>query len=244
MKHLILEPLSQPKGGRPPHSQRACLEGILFVLLTGCHWEKLPKCFPSPSTCWRRFDEWTRWGIFEGLRYSLLMELEDLQGIDWKEAAADAWFVRAKKGGIKSATPSAAKAARSSTSSIPKERLWVSTSQLPTEVKLIEPLLDNLQILGRAPEHLLYDKAADSDPLRKRLEERGIELVCPHRKGRKRKPTQDGRSVRKYKRRYTVERTHSWLHNFRRTIIRYETTMLRYTGGIQLACALITLRRL
>ncbi|WP_437186804.1 transposase [Planctomicrobium sp. SH668] len=99
IKHLIPQPLSQPKGGPPPHSQRACLEGILFVFLTGCQWEKLPKCFPSSSTCRRRFDEWTRWGIFEGLWYSLLMELEDLQGIDWKKTAADAWFLRAKKGG-------------------------------------------------------------------------------------------------------------------------------------------------
>lgn len=114
-----------------------------------------------------------------------------------------------------------------------------------SEVKLIEPLLDNLQIPGRVPEHLLYDKAADSDPLRQRLEEeRGIDLVYPHRKNRKKKPTQDGRSVRKYTRRYKVERTHSWLHNFRRTIIRYETTMLRYSGWIHLACALITPRRL
>lgn len=135
IKQLIPEPLSQPKGGRPPHPQRACLEGILFVLLTGCQWEKLPKCFPSPSTCWRRFDEWTRWGIFEGLWYSLLMELDDLQGIDWKEAAADAWFVRAKKGGTRLERPSAAKAARSSTSSIPKELLLESISLPPTEVK-------------------------------------------------------------------------------------------------------------
>ena len=72
----------------------------------------------------------------------------------------------------------------------------------------------------------------------------GVELVCPHRKGRKTKPTQDGRACRKYKRRYKVERTHSWFHNFRRTIIRYETTLLRYTSWIHLACVLITLRRL
>lgn len=135
IKHLIPEPLSQPKGGRPPHSQRACLEGILFVLLTGCQWEKLPKCFPSPSTCWRRFDEWTRFGIFEGLWYSLLMELEDLQGIDWKEAAADAWFVRAKKGGTRLERPSVVKVARWSTSSIPRELPWGSTSPPPTEAK-------------------------------------------------------------------------------------------------------------
>ena len=56
-----------PLGGRPPHSARACLEGVLFVLVTGCQWEKLPKCFPSPSTCWRRFDDWTHSGVFEEL---------------------------------------------------------------------------------------------------------------------------------------------------------------------------------
>lgn len=114
-----------------------------------------------------------------------------------------------------------------------------------SEVKLIEPTLDKLQIPDKVPEHLIYDRAADSDPLRRRLQdERGIELVCPHRRNRKRKPTQDGRACRRYQRRYKVERTHSWHHNFRRTVIRYETTLARYTGWIHLACALITLRRL
>lgn len=112
------------------------------------------------------------------------------------------------------------------------------------EVKLIEPALDQLPFEGVVPEHLLYDRAADSDPLRERLKtERGIELVCPHRRGRKKPATQDGRACRRYTRRYIVERTHSWFHNFRRTIIRYETTLTRYTGWIHLACVLMTLRR-
>ena len=112
------------------------------------------------------------------------------------------------------------------------------------EVNLIEPTLDTLTFTDQVPEHLLYDKAADSDPLRRRLQtERGIELVCPHRKNRKRPPTQDGRPLRRYRRRWKVERTHSWFHNFRRTIIRYETTLARYTGWIQLACIILTLRR-
>jgi transposase len=113
-----------------------------------------------------------------------------------------------------------------------------------SEVNLIEPTLDNLPFNDRVPEHLIYDRAADSDPLRERLmEERGIELVCPHRKSRKRPPTQDGRACRRYKRRYKVERTHSWFHNFRRTIIRYETTLERFTGWIHLACLVMTLRQ-
>lgn len=113
-----------------------------------------------------------------------------------------------------------------------------------SEVNLIEPALDNLPFTNQVPEHLLYDRGADSDPLRERLmNERGIELVCPHRKNRKRPPTQDGRACRRYKRRYKVERTHSWFHNFRRTIIRYETTLTRFGGWIHLACVLLTLKR-
>ena len=113
-----------------------------------------------------------------------------------------------------------------------------------SEVNLIEPTLDNLPFTNVVPEHLIYDRGADSDPLRERLlSERGIELVCPHRKNRKRPPTQDGRACRRYKRRYKVERTHSWFHNFRRTIIRYETTLERYSGWIYLACVILTLRR-
>ncbi|WP_237729250.1 IS5 family transposase [Schlesneria paludicola] len=119
------------------------------------------------------------------------------------------------------------------------------TSANHNEVKLIEPTLDRLQIPHQVPEHLIYDRAADSDPLRNRLlNERGIELVCPHRKSRKKPPTQDGRACRRYRRRFVVERTHSWFHNFRRTVVRYETTLARFTGWIHLACALITMRRL
>lgn len=114
-----------------------------------------------------------------------------------------------------------------------------------SEVKLIEPTLDQLQIPDKAPEHLLYDRAADCDPLRQRLaDERGIELVCPHRKNRKKPATQDGRPLRRYKRRFVVERTHSWMHNFRRTLVRYETTLARYAGWIFLVCLLVTLRKL
>ena len=113
-----------------------------------------------------------------------------------------------------------------------------------SEVNLIEPALDKLPFTNVVPEHLIYDRGADSDPLRERLmQERGIELVCPHRKNRKKPPTQDGRACRRYKRRYKVERTHSWFHNFRRTIIRYETTLTRFGGWIHLACVLLTLKR-
>jgi transposase len=58
-----------PRGGAPRKPDRPCLEGILHVLKTGCQWQRLPKCklWPSGSTCWRRFDEWTTAGVWPQL---------------------------------------------------------------------------------------------------------------------------------------------------------------------------------
>ena len=94
------------------------------------------------------------------------------------------------------------------------------------------------------PERLIYDKAADSDPLRARLARRGIELICPHRKNRTKAPTQDGRALRRYKRRWTVERTFSWWGNFRRLVVRWEYHIEMYQAFINVACLLIVLRQL
>jgi transposase len=117
-------------------------------------------------------------------------------------------------------------------------------SASPAEVRLIEPLLDSLVLKHRIPERLVYDKAADCDALRDRLWwERTIELVCPHRSNRRRKATQDGRSLRRYRRRWKVERTIAWLQNFRRLVARYEYYPHLFHGFIQLACVFTILKR-
>ncbi len=55
------------------------------------------------------------------------------------------------------------------------------------EVRLIEPLLDQA-VTPFIPDRLIYDRAADSDPLRTRLAQRDVELICPHRPSRVRPP--------------------------------------------------------
>jgi transposase len=112
----------------------------------------------------------------------------------------------------------------------------------PAEVTLIEPLLDQAATTY-VPRRLIYDRAADSDPLRERLASRGIELICPHRRGRKRPATQDGRSLRRYRKRWIVERTVSWLQAFRRLVTRYEFYALLFHSFAKLACLMILLRR-
>jgi transposase len=115
-------------------------------------------------------------------------------------------------------------------------------SASPAEVKLIEQLL-NKRTVHKRPQRLIYDKAADSDPLRTRLAKRCIELICPHRCSRTSPPTQDGRALRRYRRRWAIERTISWLFNYRRLVVRYERHNYLFLGLLELACVLTILKR-
>jgi transposase len=121
----------------------------------------------------------------------------------------------------------------------------------PAEVSLLEPTLATIAVPragpGRPrqkPERVIADKAYDSDPLRTRLKRRGIELIAPHRRNRKKPKTQDGRKLRRYRRRWKVERTFAWLGNYRRLVVRWERHLKMYLAFFHLACLLITLSRL
>jgi transposase len=86
------------------------------------------------------------------------------------------------------------------------------------------------------------DKAYDSNPLRKRLARRGIEPIVPAKSNRPNATHQDGRKLRRYRKRWIIERTNAWLQNFRRLVVRYERSITMYAGFLHIACALITLR--
>src|SRR5690606_11071426 len=107
------------------------------------------------------------------------------------------------------------------------------TSANNAEVNCIETLVET-RVMNKPPTRLLYDRAADADWLLSSLARRRIELVCPHRRGRKKPPTQDGRALRRYARRFKVERTISWLLNLRRLVVRYEYYDHLFEGFLQL----------
>jgi|ADGO01.1.fsa_nt_gi transposase len=96
-----------PRGGRPPADDRACLEGILWVLRSGARWKDLPERYPSPSTCWRRLREWEGEGILVKIWHAFLDSLDEQGLLDWDEVFVDASFSPAKKGATESAKPSA-----------------------------------------------------------------------------------------------------------------------------------------
>jgi len=94
------------------------------------------------------------------------------------------------------------------------------------------------------PRRIIADKGYDSDPLRARLKKRGIELMAPYCKNNRRRKHYDGRKMRRYKRRWKVERTFAWLQNFPRLIVRHERLITTYRAFSHSACLLIVLRQL
>ena len=124
-------------------------------------------------------------------------------------------------------------------------------SASPAEVRLVGPTLATVRVPRKSqgrprskPDRLIADKAYDSDRLREDLAQRGIDLIAPHRTNRVRPARQDGRKLRRYRRRWIIERTFAWLGSFRRLVVRYERTTKLYLAFIHFACALIALRGL
>lgn len=98
IEDLFSEPRKSKVRGRPAHPNRDCLEGILFVLISGCRWKDLPKRFPSKSVCHQRFKLWTERGLFQIAWQRLLNLKHDLRQLDTATLIGDGTFVPAKKG--------------------------------------------------------------------------------------------------------------------------------------------------
>ena len=116
-----------------------------------------------------------------------------------------------------------------------------TASAAPHEVTLVHPILAR-RLTAAQPHRLIGDRAYDSDPLDRSLDGLGIEMIAPHKRNRTRPPTQDGRSLRRYRRRWKVERLFAWLQNYRRILTRFEYYPANYLGFVHLGCILILLR--
>lgn len=110
------------------------------------------------------------------------------------------------------------------------------------EVTLVAPTLDS-RFVKPTPERLIGDRAYDADPLDEALAELGVEMIAPHRHDRTHPNTQDGRPLRRYRRRWKIERLFAWLGNSHRLVVRYERHALNYLGFVYLGCILILLRQ-
>lgn len=123
-----------PQGGRPRVASRPCVEGVLWILRTGAPWKDLPKHFPSPATCWRRFKVWTEAGIWEKVWACLLRRLDRQGCVVREESFADGTFSSAKKGEKRSERPNGAKARKSWSS--PTDMVFRSALTRPAPARM------------------------------------------------------------------------------------------------------------
>src|SRR5450755_395783 len=216
----FLEPLFRPRRredgrGRPWQDTRAVLNGVFWILRTGAPWHDLPARYPPYQTCHRRFQQWQRSGLLTHLLQKLAEDLRDRGKLDLSESFIDASFSSAKKGALVSALQNAAKAAKS----------WQSQTAMVFLSPCTWSVLRQMKPRSSSPR-----SSGDSS--------------ATHRWNRSRPVTQDGRVLRRYRRRWKSERLFAWLHNYRRIVIRWEYYPENFLGMVQLACAVILLRHL
>lgn len=230
--------------GRKPVPARAVLEAVLWILTTGAQWKMLPQSFPNYKTVHRRFQEWCRREVLRTILAELANELRERGVVDERQAYIDAMFVPAKGGGAEIGATKRGKGLKIM-AIVDRNGLPLAAARHAAnhhEVTLVQLTFDFYMVEAK-PEHLIGDRAYDSDPLDEELRRDGIELIAPHRRGRTKRRTQDGRALRRYERRWLVERFFSWLQWKRRLVTCWEYYPQNFLGFLHLACALILLNR-
>lgn len=115
-------------------------------------------------------------------------------------------------------------------------------SASPHETKFVKGLIDHRATEGK-PDRLIGDKAYDSDPLDEQCEALDVTMIAPHKINRKRLKSQDGRALRRYKRRWKVERLFAWLQNYRRLVTRFEYYVENFLAFLKLAAFMILAKK-
>jgi putative transposase len=99
IKKVLPTEKSSKTVGRPIVPYRKVLDGILYVLRTGCQWKMLPKEHGSGSTCHRRFQQWNGMDIFKNIWIKLLKVYDGIIGINWVWQSIDSISIKSPLGG-------------------------------------------------------------------------------------------------------------------------------------------------
>lgn len=232
-----------PKGGRPTADKHKMVQGIFWILDNGAKWKDLPAEFGPKSTVHDWFRRWAEAGVFDRVMRTAGRCVERHGGFKLYECFIDATFSKARQGGDGIGVTRIGKGVKImllvDAKGLPVAAY--STEAGPSECRLVQRLFD-FMVTDSTPERIIGDKAYDSDPLDSELANHSVEMIAPHRGNRKRPSTQDGRSLRRYKRRWTVEHSISWLQNFRRLCIRWEKSTCLFQGLLHLSCSLLLLK--
>lgn len=234
-----------PKGGRPTADFKKVVAGIFWILDNGAKWKDLPREYGSKSTVHRWFRKWVKAGVFEAIMRDAGQCVEQRGDYRLYECFVDATFSKARGGGDGIGCTKVGKGVKIMVL-IDARGLPVAVDTAPAnraECQLVQQMFD-FMLPTQVPERIIGDKAYDSDALDAQIEELGSEMIAPHRRNRlPENKTQDGRPLRRYKRRWKVERTIAWLQHFRRLCIRWEKSAILFQGFLHIGCTLLLLRQ-
>ena len=126
---LIADLIPEAKpGGRPrKYDMREVVNGLMYVLSTGCQWRAIPKDLPPRSTVYDYFDLWDHDGTVQRLHHALYVQCREQAGRQASPTVGiiDSQSVKsAEKGGVRTRTvtmPARGSKARSATSSLTRK---------------------------------------------------------------------------------------------------------------------------
>lgn len=242
--HFPEENIPAGRPGRKPIATKKVLEAVLWILNTGAQWHMLPQCYPNYKTVHRRFQAWCNDNVIRDIMIDLANTLRDQDALDESECFIDATFASAKGGGDQIGLTKRGKGVKIM-AIVDKHGLPLSVTTHAAnhhEVTLVQLSLDFYMIEAK-PDNLIGDKAYDSDKLDDELRDQGIQIIAPHKQNRIKPKTQDGRRLRRYQRRWLVERFFAWIQWQRRLLVRWEYYSANFLGFVQLATISILLKQ-
>jgi transposase len=243
------EPVSKTKHVIP---NRELLNGVLFVLKTGCRWQDIPAstCSHGFVSCWRRLNFWRKKGAIKGTWQQVLVLLDKQGELDLSVGNLDGSLVQSPKF---QGTGYNKRHHRNGTNiSLLTEKNGLPLTNMTTkgnrhDVVSAEATVRKLRVgAKRRIAELNADKGYDSKTLRRNLRKRGIAANIPerqfkHRWKRGRKPLYDKVTA---KLRAFVERTNAWLKYYRKLRYRWDRKKSMFQAHVDLACLCICLRRM
>lgn len=234
-----LIPAKKSKVGRPVHDPRKTLNGILYVVQSGCQWRLLPQQYGKRSTVHGKFMEWARTGVFEKIMNKMVQCYEDKQGRFGIWYAVDASTCKApfaSSWGGKNPTDRAKLGV--------KKHLIIDQRGAPMAITVGPANMHDSQgfdtVFDRFSQYnpdelkvLAGDSAFDAKRIRSRCKSKKfILLAAPNKRKSKKAISNTGSSHR-----WLVERTFGWLSWFRGLKTCWAKTKISFLSFCQLACS-------
>jgi transposase len=246
-------------GGSPPLPFRTILNGIFYLLKTGCQWDMIPKCYGSKSTIHEHFQRWVSAGVFDEIFRLDLKEYEELQGIAWDWQSMDGSLVQAptrQKGGACASEECLGHNPTDRGRSGTKIHILVDGHGIPLGTKVVGANVHDSRLVGSTIEtifiqqpqwtpeispNLCLDKGYDFERVEAEVKQYGYQ---PHIR-RIGEEKQNAEGEKQYPaRRWVVERTLAWIKGFRSLRTRYFCKGQNYMAMLRFACSVIIFRAL